>query len=61
MAKRDAIMSTMKQLSKLQSKRLTEIEEEFLDMKELPNEVRFLQTRLEMFKEKVREIDALNA
>ena len=54
-------MSTMKQLSKLQSKRLTEIEEEFLDMKELPKEVRFLQTRLEMFKEKVREIDALNA
>lgn len=61
MAKRDAIMSTMKQLSKLQSERLTEIEEEFLDMKELPNEVRFLQTQLEMFKEKVREIDALNA
>ena len=61
MAKRDAIMSTMKQLSKLQSERLTKIEEEFLDMKELPNEVRFLQTQLEMFKEKVREIDALNA
>ena len=61
MAKRDAIMSTMKQLSKLQSERLTEIEEEFLDMKEFPNEVRFLQTQLEMFKEKVREIDALNA
>ena len=61
MAKRDAIMSTMKQLSKLQSERLTEIEEEFLDMKELPKEVRFLQTQLEMFKEKVREIDALNA
>ena len=54
-------MSTMKQLSKLQPERLTEIEEEFLDMKELPNEVRFLQTQLEMFKEKVREIDALNA
>ena len=61
MAKRDAIMSTMKQLSKLQSERLTETEEEFLDMKELPKEVRFLQTRLEMFKEKVREIDTLNA
>ena len=54
-------MSTMKQLSKLQPERLTEIEEEFLDMKELPKEVRFLQTRLEMFKEKVREIGALNA
>ena len=61
MAKRDAIMSTMKQLSKLQPERLTEIEEEFLDMKEFPNEVRFLQTELEMFKEKVRELDALNA
>ena len=43
LAKRAAI----KQLSKLQSERLSEIEEQFLYLRELPDEVRFLQTRLE--------------
>jgi len=54
-------MSTVKQLSKSQSERLTEIEEQWLYLREVPDDVRFIQARLEGLDEKVREIDALNA
>ena len=61
LAKRDATMTAIKQLSKLQSERPTEIEEQFLYLREFSDKVRFLQTRLEGLKEKVKKIDALNA
>ena len=54
-------MSAIKQPSKSQSKRLTEIKEQFLYLRELPDKVRFLQTRLEGLEEEVGEVDALNA
>ena len=37
-------MSTMKQLTKSQSERLTKIEEKFLYQRELLDEVKFIQT-----------------
>ena len=60
MTKWDTIMLTVKQLSKSQFERLIEIEEQFLYMRELPDEVIFLWTRLDELDEKVQEIDVLN-
>ena len=54
-------MSIVKQLNKSQFERLTEIEEQWLYLREVPDDVRFIQARLEGLDEKVREIDALNA
>ncbi|KAA0051577.1 uncharacterized protein E6C27_scaffold174G001170 [Cucumis melo var. makuwa] len=54
-------MLAIKQLSKSESGQLTEIEEQFLYLRELSDEVKFLQTRLEGLEEKFREVNALNA
>lgn len=53
-------MSTTKQLSKSKFELLTEIKKQFLYLRELPDKVRFLQTRLDGLDEKVEGLDALN-
>ena len=60
LAKWEAIMSTTKQLSKSKFELLTEIKKQFLYLRELPDKVRFLQTRLDGLDEKVEGLDALN-